>query len=321
MTGPPAEVLRVLEEGTFCFVAAPTPRGPHVTPLVFATSGGRLWLTTSRRSVKARAWARDPIAAGMVRAGDRAAIFSGRVRIHDALDPSTWVPSALHAPRLAAAALRFSRKNARFFAGYAVDARRVPLAWTPPGRVFVEVELRRAALLEGEAVLDLWGRWRRAASSRPSFRAGRGPDPLAGLPPEVAARVGRSGEGALAVVGADGPLVLPASWAVGAGGFEVGLPEAALSLAAAPAEGQGALAVDRASWWRAREMVGFTAPGRVRVYLPDRLSSGGRSALARLAALGGGEGWALVRLVPERVAWWRGWSSGTLQASRRGHRS
>ncbi len=317
MSEPPGTVLRVLEEGTFCFVAAPTPRGPHVTPLVFATSGGRLWLTTSRRSVKARAWAREPVAAGLVRAGDRTVLFSGRVRIYDALDPLTWLPSALNAPRLTAAALRFSLKNARFFAGYAVDARSVPLAWTPPGRVFVEVEPRRTALLEGGAVVDLWGRWSRAAASRPSFRAARGRDPLAGLPPEVTARVGRGGEGALAVVGKGGPLVLPASWAAAGGGFELGLPEAVLSLAAPPAEGPGALAVDRASWWRAREMVGFTAQGRAMVYLPGRLTSGGRSARARLEALGCGEGWALVRLVPDRVAWWRGWSSGTVEASRR----
>jgi len=316
VSGPPAQVLRVLEEGTFCFVAAPTPRGPHVTPLVFATSGGRVWLTTSRRSAKARAWAREPVAAGLVRAGNRSVLFSGRVRIYDALDPATWIPSVLHAPRLAAAALRFSRKNARFFAGYAVDAGRVPLAWMPPGRVFVEFELRRAALAEDGAVVDLWGRWPRGAASRPSFRATRGRDPLAGLPPGVAARVGRDGEGALALVGARGPLVLPASWAVGGGGFELGLPEAVLSLAAAPAEGRGALAVDRASWWRARDMVGFTAQGRASVYLPGRLSSGERSLRARLDALGGGEGWALVRLVPDRVAWWRGWSSGTVAAAR-----
>ena len=50
--------------GRFCAVAAMTPRGPHCTPLVFAFSGGRLWLTTSRRSVKARAWRTDPVDGG-----------------------------------------------------------------------------------------------------------------------------------------------------------------------------------------------------------------------------------------------------------------
>ncbi|MEO8501825.1 MAG: pyridoxamine 5'-phosphate oxidase family protein [Vicinamibacteria bacterium] len=48
-------VQAVLEEGPFCAVATMTPRGPHCTPLVFAYSSGRLWLTTSRGSVKARA--------------------------------------------------------------------------------------------------------------------------------------------------------------------------------------------------------------------------------------------------------------------------
>jgi len=47
-------VQQVLEDGQFCAVAAQTPNGPHCTPLVFAYSGARLWLTTSRGSVKAR---------------------------------------------------------------------------------------------------------------------------------------------------------------------------------------------------------------------------------------------------------------------------
>ena len=41
-------VQKVLEQGPFCAVASSTPRGPHCTPLVFAYSGGRIWLTTSR---------------------------------------------------------------------------------------------------------------------------------------------------------------------------------------------------------------------------------------------------------------------------------
>ena len=45
-------VQGVLEEGQFCAVAASTPNGPHCTPLVFAYSGARIWLTTSRRSVR-----------------------------------------------------------------------------------------------------------------------------------------------------------------------------------------------------------------------------------------------------------------------------
>ena len=53
-------VQTVLEHGSFCAVATSAPTGPHCTPLVFAYSSGRLWLTTSRRSVKTRAWKVDP---------------------------------------------------------------------------------------------------------------------------------------------------------------------------------------------------------------------------------------------------------------------
>jgi nitroimidazol reductase NimA-like FMN-containing flavoprotein (pyridoxamine 5'-phosphate oxidase superfamily) len=59
-------VQSVLEQGSFCHVATAAPSGPHCTPLVFAYSGGRLWLTTSRRSVKTRSWKADPSAAGLV---------------------------------------------------------------------------------------------------------------------------------------------------------------------------------------------------------------------------------------------------------------
>ena len=70
-------VQEVLDRGQFCAVAAMTPRGPHCTPLVFANSGARLWLTTSRRSVKARAWRTDPSVAGLVRSDE----FRGALQV------------------------------------------------------------------------------------------------------------------------------------------------------------------------------------------------------------------------------------------------
>ena len=86
----PAPVRRILEEGAFCHVASLTPYGPHVTPMVFASAAGRVWVTTSRGSVKARAWRRDPRVAGLVRSGDRAAAFTGTVTTYDLLDTDTW---------------------------------------------------------------------------------------------------------------------------------------------------------------------------------------------------------------------------------------
>ncbi len=310
----PPEVAAVLEEGTLCYASANTPQGPHVTPLVFATSGGRLWLTTARRSVKARAWARDPTVSGLVRAGTRAVVLVGRARTHDLLDPDTWLPSALDAPALSVAALRFARKNARFFAGYAVDARSVPLAWTPPGRVFVGVEPSRAALLEDGTVVELWGRWPRGAGSRAAFRApGRSPDPLRRIPGDVRRRIGRRGEGALALEGEAGTVVLPVAWADDGHALYAALPEPVLSLAACPGDLRAALVMDRTSWWRARKMVGVMAQGPAGVFVLRRLSSGSRSAATRVG-LAGAEAAeaALLRVAPERLVWWRGWAAGTV---------
>src|SRR6266498_3972190 len=97
----------------------------------------------------------------MIWVGGEVVTFRGRVRTYDALDLLSWLSAAVAGPRLVRAATRFSLKNARFFAGYAVNARRVPLAWTPPGRVFVGVEVKAGALLDlvVRTVAAVWGDW------------------------------------------------------------------------------------------------------------------------------------------------------------------
>ena len=82
----PEPVRRILEEGEFCHVASLTPTGPHLTPMVFASAAGRVWVTTSRDSVKARSWRRDPRVAGLVRSARRTAAFTGTVTTYDLLD-------------------------------------------------------------------------------------------------------------------------------------------------------------------------------------------------------------------------------------------
>ena len=167
-----------------------------------------MWLTTSRGSVKTRAWKVDPSVAGLVRLGELAVTFTGTVKTYDALDRNTWGAAVAGATSIARATARFSKKNARFFAGYAFDAHQVPLAWTPPGRVFVGIDLDRTALLDEDGVQEGRGRWGGEAMGRATFRqVKQGPDPLGVLPPDVAATLGRSGEGALTIAGARGPVV------------------------------------------------------------------------------------------------------------------
>jgi nitroimidazol reductase NimA-like FMN-containing flavoprotein (pyridoxamine 5'-phosphate oxidase superfamily) len=307
-------VQGVLEEGQFCAVATSTPRGPHCTPLVFAYSGGRIWLTTSRRSVKARAWRVDPGVSGLVRHGDMAVTFTGTVKTYDALDRGTWVSAVAGATSIARATAGFSRKNARFFAGYAFDAHQVPLAWTPPGRVFVGIDIERAALVDEDGVQEGRGRWGGAAAGHPTFRRSKaGSDAMAGLPGEVAGELGRSGAGSLALVGVRGPVVLPVQWAADDRSLYAALPSETLALAGAGPEAPMALTVDRASEWRARDMVGAMVQGTGACYVARELGSGSKTVRSIAEAMHPAAD-SLIRITPERLVWWRGWSSGSAAA-------
>ena len=142
-------VQEVLDEGPFCAVATLTPRGPHCTPLVFAASGGRIWLTTSRRSVKARAWRADPGVSGLVRSGGLSVTFTGHVQ-----DLRRARPRNLGRGRRGRDVDRTCHRQ--LHARRTPDSSRatpstpsqVPFAWTPPGRVFVGIDLERTALLD-----------------------------------------------------------------------------------------------------------------------------------------------------------------------------
>jgi hypothetical protein len=309
----PEDARRVLAEGVLCYTAAPGPDAPHVTPMVFALEEDRLWATTARGSRKVRLWRERPDGAGLVRAGDRAVTFHGRVDLYDLLDPSTWARSVLRSPLLTRAALRFSRKNARFFAGYARDAYRVPLGWTPPGRVFLSLAIESGALLDLSrgTVLATWGSIERGLTSAGSFRRlPFGPAADADLPDDVREALGSEGKGALAV-GSGRATVLPARWrrSEDEGAYYAVVPAAFLELADATDRAPAALVLDHASRWRASRMLGIQLRGEARVFLPDRLRSGRASLVERSGA---DDGEAVIRLRPDRVVWWRGWATGSL---------
>jgi hypothetical protein len=309
------DALEVLRTGSFCYVAAPTARGPHLTPLVFALSGGRLWLTTSRGSVKARAWRTDARVSGLVRGEGVSVAFGGRVRAYDLADPDTWGPALLRTPALLAASVRFTRKNARFFAGYAVDAGRVPLSWTPPGRLFVEVEIERAAVVDEFGVIERRGRWAPSVASIASFRARPSGAPLlAALPEQIRNALADVGEAVLAVEGPGPGVVLPARFSTEGSSLLVAISRESLELAGCDRPTtRAALAIDRPSSWRARLMTGAMAVGDAELVVPELLSSGSRSALERIARTGAPrQESALVRLRARRIVWWSGWTSGTV---------
>lgn len=311
----PEPVRAILERGDFCHVAASAPRGPHLTPMVFASAGGGVWVTTSRGSVKARTWRRDPRVAGAVRLIDRAVMFTGTVTTFDLLDADSWGRSFAHSPLLAVAGLRFTQKNARFFAGYAVDAHHVPLTWTPPGRVFAEIRIERSAILSLGSVASVWGDWGDSAGSVERFRATRAREPsLDRLPEDIRDRIGTTGAGALAIKTSEGPVVLPIRWTIDGGELYGAAPAETVALAGTNRDPRVALQVDRPSWWRARAMVGAMVRGDAQVAVIPKLKSGVSSAsrIARAAGVDPSDA-AIVRVRPRSLVWWRGWSSGTVR--------
>jgi hypothetical protein len=191
----------------------------------------------------------------------------------------------------------------------------VPLSWTPPGRVLFAVEIEDGSILDPAAgrVLERWGRWGARAESRDAFQPSRGRILDRAVPVEVRRAVGASGEGVLALAGSGGLAVLPARWTRddGDGAYYAALGRRLLALAGSGAERAG-LVVDRASRWRAAEMRGLLIRGRSDGYVLARVRSG-RDALIRRVrnAEPLPDELAVVRVRPDALAWWKGWSSGT----------
>jgi hypothetical protein len=221
---------------------------------------------------------------------------------------------------VALASARFTRRNARFFAGYAVDAGRVPLAWTPPGRVFVELSLERLALIERGRAVETWGDWPDGGPSSGAFHDGAGTGlGLEALPESIASAVGSTGRGALAVEGATGVTVLPVGWRARRGRVDAVLGMDAFALAGTGVRSpRVALEIDRPSTWRARDMLGAMLRGTARVVSTQGLRTGATAARRLLAEVGedtAAEQGVIVTVEGHRAVWWRGWDSGTVSAA------
>ncbi|MDP9241612.1 MAG: hypothetical protein M3O84_00380, partial [Actinomycetota bacterium] len=121
--------------------------------------------------------------------------------------------------------------------------------------------------------------------------------------------------GALALRGGSrgAPLVLPVSWRVEADGVLVAVPGELLRLAGAGNDRRAALEVDAGSEWRASEMVGAMLVGEPQFFSSGVASSRGSSVERAIADVRSEPAEdALVRIRPEGVTWWQGWSSGTV---------
>jgi hypothetical protein len=313
MTSLPSAARKILNEGTLCYLAAPSPAGPHVTPVVFVLDGGRVWGTTGRSTTKAKLWRREPVAGGLVGFEGRWLVFRGGVTLYDALDPFTWPLSLRRGPRVASASVRFSLKNARFFAGYARDVTRVPLAWTPPGRVIFSIEVEAGGVFGDEQELERWGSWGSEAQGLKAFRRATPGASGDKLPADVRGLLDEPGRGTVALASAEGPVVLPTRWTREGGTFFAKLPTRLLKLVEPSTQGPASLVIDRASSWRATEMKGVLIRGPASVYVASELRSGLSELGRHVDGLSDED--AVLRIRPRTFVWWSGWASGTVRRS------
>ena len=148
--------------------------------------------------------------AGLVRSGAGSVAFTGTVRTYDLLDDETWGRSIAQSPVLALAALRFTRKNARFFAGLRGGRASRPARMDPAGRVFAELRLERTACSRTAGSPSAWGDWGDRVRGRRSVpgRAGRR-RPAASLPDEIRRGLGAAGRARSRSRTGEGLVVLP----------------------------------------------------------------------------------------------------------------
>jgi hypothetical protein len=305
---------RILRDGVLCYLAAPSPAGPHTTPVVFAVENGRVWGTTGRGTTKAKLWRREPTAGGMVRSGGRTLVFRGPVTLYDALDPSTWMSSMLRGVELTLASAKFTAKNARFFAGYARDVARVPLSWTPPARVVFSVDVASGVILEGASLVERWGSWGSDVGGQKTFRRAASGFQGEELPEEVRELLATPREAVVALPHPEGPVVVPGRASTAEGSMFARLPGSLVELAGTRPPSPAAVVMDHASAWRAAKMRGLMLRGPASTFVPGSLTAG-RSSLEAAVGEELDDTDAVVRVRPRTAVWWSGWASGTVTAS------
>src|SRR5205823_8826230 len=88
----------ILGKTSIGMLALRSGRLPLVNPAVFSFAQGSLWMTTSRYAAKTIIARRDPRAAFLVDAGERAVLLPGTLEVFDPLNASNDIRALLEGP-------------------------------------------------------------------------------------------------------------------------------------------------------------------------------------------------------------------------------
>jgi nitroimidazol reductase NimA-like FMN-containing flavoprotein (pyridoxamine 5'-phosphate oxidase superfamily) len=295
------EVGSLLAATPWADVAVETATGPHVTPAAFAASCGRIWVVSSRRSLRVRSVRRTGRAAVLVRGGDGALVVAGAAEVL-----SLWRPEEVRAlltgglPAARAAGAYAWRNAPQVLAGVVEDLVRGSGDPTVYDRVLVSIAADRGMRLDGDRVVDSWGRWRSGGAAPRHRRPAAAAPPTAplgalldGVPGAVLDAVANTTVASLGWATPAGPVVLPAAGA--SAGDSVQVASAALDLAGIDGGAAACLTVHHSPGRRPSRFRGVVLRGQGQVV---------RRGPARTR----------VRVRAERVSWWSGYESGTARA-------
>lgn len=218
-------VRAVLGEARQAYVAVKSQSGPHVTPLLFASSGQQCLFLSAATTLTARILRERPEIGITVFVGARAVVMSGTATVLDALRPAHLLANMRGMFPAAGLLSAFILRNAADLAGFARDLSCGRLGFhLPPRRVLILARPDRLAILDGAAVTAAAGNWRGTIST------------------PVASSVAPGGDAVVGCDTPDGPLAFPGRW--DRNGARVQLPNQLVELAGVPRRAPACVVLD-----------------------------------------------------------------------------
>jgi hypothetical protein len=236
-------------------LAVETAGEPHVTPVLFASTPGRLWFAIARRTLKARMLRKHPRLGVLIDGGPAAIVISGEAELLDPARPGT---SHALAPL---GLLSYGMRNTGELLGFARDALRERLRPAAHNLVLVSVQPDTTAVFHRPAP-------QRATAGAPRARA------FAGVPDELVSLAHRPGPVVLGWMTPDGPVALPATWDPGRSSAHISA--SALAHAGGDGEGTACLCFDVTRGWGPNAKAGLLLRG------PARIASDGNAGAVTL---------------------------------------
>ena len=197
----------IFEVGDLAYVAVTSTSGPMVTPVLFAVRDDRVWMVLPRSSAKVAAIGRDALVGVTVTTPAATAVLQGEARVVDPLVPSSLFSSladTLLSPR---GATSYLADNVAHLPDLVRSGSRTP-------RAMAAVRPSRALVARGTD--DVWvdGDWAAAEGPLTTVTAVDGAPAidLDGAPPSLLTATDRPARVLVGWTTPTGPVALPGAW-------------------------------------------------------------------------------------------------------------